>query len=87
MFLDDVSFDITRGMRLGLLGVNGSGKTTLVKKVLYNALLKGKSKPRHRFGRFLILGMGSCRILQDERTPFFWDAFFFGSQGSKKDSE
>lgn len=27
--LDDVSFDITRGMRLGLLGVNGSGKTTL----------------------------------------------------------
>lgn len=27
--LDDVSFDITRGMRLGILGVNGSGKTTL----------------------------------------------------------
>ena len=27
--LDDVSFDVTRGMRLGLLGVNGSGKTTL----------------------------------------------------------
>jgi ABC-type polysaccharide/polyol phosphate transport system ATPase subunit len=27
--IDDVSFDVTRGMRLGLLGVNGSGKTTL----------------------------------------------------------
>ncbi len=27
--IDDITFDIKRGMRLGLLGVNGSGKTTL----------------------------------------------------------
>lgn len=27
--IDGISFDVTRGMRLGLLGVNGSGKTTL----------------------------------------------------------
>ncbi len=27
--INDVSFDITRGMRLGILGLNGSGKTTL----------------------------------------------------------
>ena len=27
--IDDISFDVTRGMRLGILGLNGSGKTTL----------------------------------------------------------
>lgn len=27
--IDDISFEVKRGMRLGLLGVNGSGKTTL----------------------------------------------------------
>jgi ABC-type polysaccharide/polyol phosphate transport system ATPase subunit len=27
--IDDVSFSVKRGMRLGILGVNGSGKTTL----------------------------------------------------------
>ncbi len=27
--IDNVSFDLRRGMRLGILGVNGSGKTTL----------------------------------------------------------
>jgi ABC-type polysaccharide/polyol phosphate transport system ATPase subunit len=27
--LDNVSFELTKGMRLGILGVNGSGKTTL----------------------------------------------------------
>jgi ABC-type polysaccharide/polyol phosphate transport system ATPase subunit len=27
--LDDISFEVKRGMRVGILGVNGSGKTTL----------------------------------------------------------
>lgn len=39
--LDGVSFQITRGMRLGLLGTNGSGKTTLCR------CLAGMMSPQH----------------------------------------
>ena len=39
--LDDVTFNITKGKIVGLLGTNGSGKTTLIK--LINDLLKEDS--------------------------------------------
>ncbi len=38
--IDGISFDITRGMRLGIIGTNGSGKTTLCRS------LAGMIKPQ-----------------------------------------
>ena len=39
--LDDVSFDLNKGDKVGLIGPNGSGKTTLLKIIL------GQLEPDH----------------------------------------
>ena len=41
--LNDVSFEVKKGMRLGVLGVNGSGKTTLC-RCLAGMMVPGKGK-------------------------------------------
>ena len=55
--LDNVSFDVQRGERFGLLGPNGGGKTTLfrilstlVRPQTGTVLLDGKPIDRHRIG-------------------------------------
>lgn len=57
--LDDISFSLERGGRLGIVGENGSGKSTLL-KVLAGVLspTKGTSQVRGRVSSLLELGAG-----------------------------
>jgi zinc transport system ATP-binding protein len=55
--LDDVSFDISAGEYIGIVGPNGSGKTTLVKAMLGLVPLEGGSV--HWQGRLLSEGLPS----------------------------
>jgi ABC-type polysaccharide/polyol phosphate transport system ATPase subunit len=56
--LDDVSFNLTRGMRLGIIGVNGSGKTTLCR------CIAGMMKPQ----RGQIISSAEIRAIFDTGT-------------------
>src|SRR5258708_267619 len=47
--LNDISFNVPRGVVFGLVGANGAGKTTLIKHVL--GLLKAKTGTVRVFGR------------------------------------
>ena len=62
--IDQISFELTRGDCLGLLGKNGSGKTTLL-KVLSGLLKpdKGTVKFRGKIGGLIALGAGFNGIL------------------------
>ncbi len=57
--LDELSFEVGRGERFGVIGPNGSGKTTLLK--LLNGILrpdKGKITVRGRVGALIAIGAG-----------------------------
>jgi lipopolysaccharide transport system ATP-binding protein len=60
----DISFELRRGERLGLIGRNGAGKTTLLK--MLNGLIKpdkGRIEMRGRVGALIALGAGFNPIL------------------------
>ena len=60
----DVSFELSRGECLGLIGRNGAGKTTLLK--MLNGLIKpdqGRIEMRGRVGALIALGAGFNPIL------------------------
>lgn len=62
--IDDVSFNLSRGECLGLIGHNGAGKTTLLK--LLNGLIKpdrGRIVMRGRVAALIALGAGFNPIL------------------------
>ena len=62
--VDDVSFELTRGECLGLIGRNGAGKTTLLK--MLNGLIKpdkGRIELIGRVGALISLGAGFNPIL------------------------
>jgi len=57
--LDDVSFEVSRGEVLGIVGPNGSGKTTLLKLVSrITAPTRGVVRTRGRAGAILEIGTG-----------------------------
>ena len=55
--LDDVSFTVPRGMKLGLLGRNGSGKSTLI-RLLGKVEMPTRGTVRHRMSVSWPLGFG-----------------------------
>lgn len=62
--VSDVSFELKRGERLGLIGRNGAGKTTLLR--MLNGLIKpdkGRITMRGRVGALIALGAGFNPIL------------------------
>lgn len=57
--LDDVSFEVNRGDKLGFLGVNGSGKSTLLR--LINGIFppdKGRITVKGSIGALIAVGVG-----------------------------
>ncbi len=57
--IDDVTFDLTRGDILGLMGQNGSGKTTLLRMI--SGILppdRGEIRVRGRLASLIALGAG-----------------------------
>ena len=76
--LDDVSFDITRGMRLGLLGVNGSGKTTLC-RCLAGMMVpqKGKIETKAQVRAIFDTGTGVMPDLTGRENAFLLGRLFF----------
>jgi lipopolysaccharide transport system ATP-binding protein len=57
--LDDVSFEVRKGEKLGFLGVNGSGKSTLLR--LINGIFppdKGKIIVKGKIGALISVGVG-----------------------------
>jgi len=63
--LDDVSFTVKAGERVGLMGVNGAGKSTLVK--ILSSIIKptrGRAEITGRMGTLLEIGLG----FHDEMT-------------------
>ena len=53
VILEDVSFSINKGDRIGIVGPNGAGKTTLL------SILSGEAAPTT--GNFYEIGRASCR--------------------------
>jgi ABC-type polysaccharide/polyol phosphate transport system ATPase subunit len=82
MFLDDVSFDITRGMRLGLLGVNGSGKTTLC-RCLAGMMVpqKGQIETKAQVRAIFDTGNGVMPDLTGRENAFLLGRLFFRKSG------
>jgi lipopolysaccharide transport system ATP-binding protein len=69
--LDDVSFDVSRGQCIGLIGRNGAGKTTLLK--MLNGLIKpdhGTITMRGRIGALIALGAGFNPILSGRENIY-----------------
>lgn len=62
--VNDISFELRRGQRLGLVGPNGAGKSTLLK--ILNGLIKpdaGRVALRGRVGALIELGAGFHPVL------------------------
>ena len=76
--IDDVSFDIKRGMRLGLLGVNGSGKTTLC-RCLAGMMVpqKGSIKTEAQVRAIFDIGTGIMPDLTGRENAFLLARLFF----------
>src|SRR5437870_13062693 len=57
--LDDLSFDVSPGEVMGVIGRNGAGKSTLL-KILSRITepTRGRIERRGRFGRLLAVGTG-----------------------------
>jgi ABC-type polysaccharide/polyol phosphate transport system ATPase subunit len=76
--LDDVSFDITRGMRLGLLGVNGSGKTTLCRCIAGMMIpQKGKVITNSHVRAIFDTGTGVMPDLTGRENAYLLGRLFF----------
>ncbi|MFB3885584.1 MAG: ABC transporter ATP-binding protein [Thermodesulfobacteriota bacterium] len=69
--VDDVSFSLDEGMRIGLIGRNGSGKSTLL-KMLNGILLpdKGAIQIKGRVGALIELGAGFHPLLTGRENIF-----------------
>ena len=76
--LKDISFDLKRGERLGLIGLNGSGKSTLL-KILHGLIKpsKGKANIRGITGGLIELNAGMNPILTG-RENIYVNASIFG---------
>jgi len=69
--LQDVSFDLSPGEAIGILGVNGSGKTTLL-RILNGAFLpdKGFIEIHGRVGALIAAGAGFSPLLTGRENVF-----------------
>lgn len=76
--LDNVSFDITRGMRLGLLGVNGSGKTTLCRCIAGMMIpQRGKIETKAEVRAIFDTGTGILPELTGRENAYLLARLFF----------
>ncbi|MBA2405452.1 MAG: ABC transporter ATP-binding protein [Bdellovibrionales bacterium] len=76
--IDDLSFDVMRGMRLGLLGVNGSGKTTLC-RCLAGMMVpqKGSIETKAQVRAIFDTGTGVMPELTGRENAFLLARLFF----------
>ncbi len=63
--VEGVSFDVSRGRVLGIVGANGSGKSTVLKVILCHSISGGASL---RYGRFS--GRVQVLLSKDDRVGF-----------------
>lgn len=73
--LQDISFDVKRGERLGVLGLNGSGKSTLLKVV--SGVLKpttGNVVTRGKVAPLLELGAGFSKEYTGKENIYLYGA-------------
>lgn len=76
--LDDVSFEVTRGMRLGLLGINGSGKTTLCRCIAGMIIpQKGSVTTSSEVRAIFDTGTGVLPDLTGKENAFLLGRLFF----------
>ena len=74
----DVSFDLRRGMSIGIVGLNGSGKTTLLRMIC--GILRptlGTIAVHGRIAPMLALGAGFKPVLSGRQNVFLNDPSWF----------
>ncbi len=76
--IDGISFDITKGMRLGILGTNGSGKTTLCRSLAGMMLPQMGSITSHKEVRAIFdTGTGVVPELTGRENAYLLARLFF----------
>ncbi|MBN1969066.1 MAG: ABC transporter ATP-binding protein, partial [Candidatus Delongbacteria bacterium] len=85
--LDDISFEVKKGVTLGIIGPNGSGKTTLLK--LLNGIFwpdKGKITIKGKVGALIEVGAGFHPLLTG-RENIYINAAILGMSKEETDKK